>query len=305
MFSLDELRDAFGDRYVLDTELSGDMLGQRILARTLAGDPKIITVLDAQLVRDLAVETFLSTLRFTAHVRHPALLPVEEADRTRLGHAFYVTPFPDGPSARARLDKAGALSTTEVAQAGVRLASALGALHIAGLVHGNVRPDLVYLGERGATLADAGVVRALIAAGATRDTLHDHVQVAPYSSPEQFTGELADARSDVYGLGATLYELMTGKPPFGGRETSTTLASVLADETAEMVAYGVQVPGAIASAVLRGIEKDPEDRWQTVEEFAAALVRAERGEVAPSRRLGCLPALAAFGAIIAILSRQY
>ena len=306
MFPLDELREAFAPTYTIDAHLTADPLGQRLLARTSDNSPKIITVLDQELAAIISPESFLTSLRYSAHVRHPALLPIEHAERTRLGHTYYVMPYPSGLSARVRLEEGDVVSTAEIASIGEVLADALAALQVAGLIHGAISPETVYLAKSGPVLGDVGVSRALISAGATRDVLMTHVFRAPYASPEQLSGELADARSDVYGLGATLYELMTGKPPFGGRETSTTLASVLADETAEMVAYGVQVPGLVSSAVLRAIEKDPEDRWQTASELASALIRAERGEEPEVRkRLGCVPVAAGFGAIIAAVIVHY
>ena len=290
MYTMDEIRSALAPDFTVDSELSSASLGQRLLARDAGDHPKVITVLHAELARQIAPEAFMLSLRQSAQVRHPALLPIERADRAGQSLVYFVTSFPDGPSVRSRVDSRGPMSADDVATVGQQIALALGALHVAGLVHGAVHPEAIFLTESGAVLGDAGVMRALVAAGADTVVLHQHFSRVPYTSPEQVAGELADARSDVYALGTTLYEMHTGKPPFGGRTTSMTLVSVLSDEESELVASGIQIPGRVTSAILRAIEKPREDRWATVEEFAHALQRNTNPvQAAVKRHTGCLP----------------
>ena len=180
------------------------------------------------------------------------------------------------------------LPAAAVASIGIRVLAALASLHVAGLIHGRINARALYLTADGAVLADHGVYQALIGAGVPGPALLAAYGTSSHVSPEQVAGELADQRSDIYSLGATLYELLTGKPPFGGRTTSATLVTVLSDEEGERVG-GAQTPGHVSRAILRAIEKLPDDRWESAEAFGRALTEGDT-ESGPPRRAGCLPA---------------
>lgn len=285
MYPLEDLRAAFAPALQVDTELVQDGLGQRLLARGAGDQPVIVTVLSPSLTRQMSPEAFTHALRQATVVRHPALLPQLDAGRLPAGLVYFTAPFPGGPSAEARLREHGAMSAGDVANIGRRVLEGLASLHVAGLVHGRISPRSIYLPADGAVLADHGVYQALIGAGVPGPAILATGGSAGHLSPEQAAGELADARADVYALGATLYELLTGKPPFGGRTTSATLVTVLGDEALD----GAHRPGHVTQAILRAIEKQPDDRWQTAQDFARALAD---GEPAPGRvrKVGCGPA---------------
>jgi eukaryotic-like serine/threonine-protein kinase len=298
MHSLDELRTAFANRFRVDSELGEDGLGQRLLARNDRDEPLLLTALRPDLVRQMAPEAFINTLRHAMVVRHPVLLPIVEVDRTPNGILYYASPFPDGPSAADMLRDRGPFSAADAARIGRTALEGLGALHVAGLLHGRVSASTLYVTEAGASLGDNGVYQALVGSGVPAPAIIASYGRGAHMSPEQAAGELADARSDVYLLGATLYELVTGKPPFGGRTTSATLVTVLSDEEGKSIG-GAQLPGNVSSALLRAIEKAPEDRWQSADAFATALSDAGSPS-APSSRRGCLPAAVAT-AVAAVL----
>lgn len=166
---------------------------------------------------------------------------------------------------------AGAQSPSDVAIMGVQMARALGAIHGAGLVHGAVHTDsLMQTTERGAQLGRFGLFTALCDGGlgvqGAALALSDPVFVAP----EVQMGKEPDERSDVFSLGASLYELLTGKPPYGGRTTSFVMASVLIDQEGANRSSGA-VAGPVVDALLRAIERAPDDRWPSAEAFGQAL----------------------------------
>lgn len=301
MHSLDDLRAALAPAYRVDAELRQDGLGQRLLARDADDCPVLITVLNSTLARQMAPEAFIGSLRQMMVVRHPALLPLRDAGRTAGGIVYCATSFPDGPSAAGQARDRAALTAAEVAEIGRRIVAALESLHVAGLIHGRISPEALYLTRDGAVLADQGVYQALIGAGVPGPVILAAYGPSAHVSPEQTAGELADERSDVYSLGATLYELLTGKPPFGGRTTSATLVTVLSDEAGERVG-GAQTPGHVSRAILRAIEKQPDDRWQTAGAFGEALTETDLAPVRRPRR-GCLPAAAAVLAAVGWLAR--
>lgn len=301
MHSLDELREALAPAYQVDTVLREEGLGQRLLARDEGDRSLMITTLSASLARQMAPEAFVNSLRQTMVVRHPALLPLLHAGRTASGVVYYVTPFPDGPSAQDRLRDRGAFPAAEVATVGRSVLGALASLHVAGLVHGRINAQVLYLTPGGAVLGDFGVYQALIGAGVPAPAVLAAYESSSHVSPEQAAGELADQRSDIYSLGATLYELVTGKAPFGGRTTSATLVTVLSDEPGVMVG-GAQVAGYVSRAILRAIEKQRDDRWESADAFERALGEGDQQPVA-RRRFGCLPSAMTVGLVIGWMLR--
>lgn len=183
------------------------------------------------------------------------------------------------------------LASADVAAIGIAAANALAGR---GAPHGGLHAATIHWDGSGIRIADAGVVPLLMAAGPPASG------GAPGSLPPELAGggppsELAD----MYSLGAILYELLTGTPPFGGRTTSTVMASVLADEPRSAGASGARAPGYVVDAILRAIEKAPADRWPSLEAFASALGGGRpttppgAAEPVRRRRLGCLPALVA------------
>lgn len=138
MYSLEEVRVALAPAYHVDTELRHEGLGQRLLARDVADKPVMITALGQSLAHQMSAESFVNSLRQTMVVRHPGLLPLLNAGRTPGGIIFFVTPFPDGPSAQDRVQDRGVLPASTVASIGMRVLAALASLHVAGLVHGRI-----------------------------------------------------------------------------------------------------------------------------------------------------------------------
>ncbi len=156
----------------------------------------------------------------------------------------------------------------------ISLSRALHRAHVGfeqGGLHGTIAPRTIRLradGE-GFVLDDDGVAAALVAGGSTYAAILETLTARAYSGPEIQSGEKLDARSDVYALGSTLYELFTGRPLFGGRITMITMANVLLTRTGSMAIS--HTDHSIADALLRAIEKEPEDRWPTADAFADAL----------------------------------
>lgn len=311
MTDAEQLSAALAPRFEIDRALAGDPVATRYLAHAEDGTPAIVLAVAPSLrMRMRAPERFAETMRRTAVVKRMGLPPPIEAGITPDGVLYCALSRPEGEPVRARLDRDGALDAATVAVCGAALADALADAHRAGVVHGAISPDCIWVTPtgKGLQLAELGVHAALLATGIEPRALLDG-HGAQYASPEQVSGAAASVSSDVYSLGATLYELLTGKPPFGGRTTTTIMASVLADEPVMASQSGEQTPGPVASALLRAIERAPDDRWPNAETFADAL-RGERqtpasvsATPAPRARRGCaaalLLALAGTGAIAA------
>ena len=278
----------------------------RYSALLLGGDPVVVHVFSREFsarIRD--AERFFATLGRAAAIHHESLVRPHSWRQTKDG-VFHV--------AYPRLDPKelvpGSLSATESGVIGVQLARALVAVHGAGLVHGAITTQRISQRLGGGTqLNDFGLFAALIASDVSIVDAASALSETAYLSPETQKGKVADQRSDIYSLGASLFELLTGKPPYGGRTTSHLIASLLADTGEREARAGRSDP--IVEALLRAIEHAPDDRWPTAAALANALANGlasgEAGK-SPARRRGCLPfgtaLVAAAVGVIGVLASQ-
>jgi len=189
----------------------------------------------------------------------------------------------------------GEQSPSDVAILGAQMAHAVSAIHGAGLVHGAINTDaLMQSTDRGAQLGRFGLFSALCDGGLGVQGAALGLSDPAYVAPEVQKGKSPDERSDVFSLGASLYELLTGKPPYGGRTTSFVMASVLTDQDGATDKTNDAIAGPVIEALLRAIERAPEDRWPTADAFAQALTMgATSGELpaAESKRGSWLSAI--------------
>jgi serine/threonine protein kinase len=293
---------ALTDYYEALTELDrrAGMIRYSATFRDTAATGVVVITLTPELVSLLEnPDNFLATIERASKIRFDSLCPPLSWGRTRDGglHVAY---------ARAALPlQSGSLSPADVATVGARLARDLAGAHEARLVHGAITPDRIgRSSNEEPVLRDIGLFAALRAAG-----LNEHATSAlsdpAHVSPEQEAGQAPDVRSDVYALGATLYELLTGKAPHGGRTTSYVMASVLPEKGQSEASSGPA--SAVVEALLRSIERAPDDRWASMSAFANALTpgtgRAVAADARASRRPGCLPTAAAIAGVLLALAR--
>ena len=260
---------ALSELYDNLSEVARDTAGTRYSATLRDGTPVDICVLAPSLsarIRDGG--RFLETLERASRVRHPGLCELRAWRHTPGGLTYLVCSRVGGPI------PPGGRGPDDIAAVGIPLARAVAAAHDQGFIHGAISVDRVSATpDGGAALGGLGLYQALRDAGLdARDALP--LATPQYLSPEQHGGSSPTQRSDVYSLGAVLYELLTGKPPFGGRTTSYVMASVLSDSEVDPETPPANVRqgiGPAVDAVLRAIERAPEDRWPSMAAFADAL----------------------------------
>ena len=194
------------------------------------------------------------------------------------GTIYFVETLSAGEPLASRLAREGPMRSAALRPIAVRAAEALRILQTSRGPHGLVSPDSLLLGGDGTvTFRWSGVFAALRAGGVPPEAIAAAFGEDLHLAPELQRGEMPTNASDVFGLGTTLYEALTGRPPFGGRTTATIMATVLTDGSPSG-----NRPPALTRAILRAIEQQPGDRWTDARQFADAL--EEQHTTAPRLR---------------------
>ena len=289
MSASERLATALAGRYRLDRELGAGGMATVYLAHDLRHDRKVaLKLLHPELAAVIGADRFLAEIRVTANLQHPHILPLHDSGEAD-GLLFYVMPFIEGVSLRERLNREKQLPVPDAVRVATEVAGALDYAHRRGVIHRDIKPENILFHEGAAMVADFGI--ALAASGASHRMTETGMSLGTpcYMSPEQATGEKAiTARSDVYALGAVLYEMLSGEPPFTGPTAQAIVAKVLTTEPTGLRASRRHVPPHVEAAVMQALEKLPADRFGTAGEFAAAL--ANPAHVAPARMRIGLPA---------------
>jgi Protein kinase domain len=211
-------------------------------------------------------------MRVTAHLQHPNIVPLYDSGVLE-GVPFYVMPFIDGESLRARIDREKQLSLPEALRITREAAGALAYAHANGVVHRDIKPENILLSDGHALIADFGIAHAMKEAVGDRLTASGLAIGTPaYMSPEQAAGgDDVDGRSDIYSLGCVAFEMLAGIPPFVGPTPQAVIARRLAADAPPVQELRATVPSAVSDAIARALERVPADRWATGEEFGRAL----------------------------------
>lgn len=267
------LSSALQDRYRIERELGAGGMATVYLAHDLRHDRKVaVKVLRPELGAVVGPERFLAEIRVTANLQHPHLLPLFESGEAD-GLLYYVMPYVDGESLRARLEREKELPVEEAVRIAQAVASALGYAHRAGVVHRDLKPENILLHHGEPVLADFGIALAVSNAGGERLTQIGSMLGTPqYMSPEQAIGDRpVDARTDIYSLGAVTYEMLAGEAPHTGGSAQAILAMSLTERPRRLRTRRPVVPENVDSAVQRALERVPADRFPTADGFSRAL----------------------------------
>jgi eukaryotic-like serine/threonine-protein kinase len=270
---LGRLQSALSDRYRLDREVGAGGMATVYLAEDVRHDRRVaLKVLRPELAAVIGAERFLAEIKLTANLQHPHILPLFDSGEAD-GYLFYVMPFVKGETLRDRMSREKQLPVAEAVRITVEVASALDYAHRQGVVHRDIKPENILLHDGSALVADFGIALAASKASGARMTETGMSLGTPhYMSPEQAMGEREiTPRSDVYALGAVLYEMLTGEPPFTGSTAQAVVARVLTESPRPLMTQRHTIPRHMEAAVLTALEKLPADRFATASEFAEAL----------------------------------
>jgi Tol biopolymer transport system component/phage shock protein PspC (stress-responsive transcriptional regulator)/predicted Ser/Thr protein kinase len=291
-------------------EAEDTRLGRRVALKFLPEDADVDAV---------STERFLREARAASALNHPAICTIhaiEEHDN----RTFIAMELLEGQSLDKVLSKAP-LPIARVIEVGVQLADALDAAHKKGIVHRDIKPANIFVTERGTVkILDFGLAKLLRDSDGSMggDTIGDatHLLTSPgtavgtiaYMSPEQARGEELDGRSDLFSLGAVLYQMVTGKHPFPGGTSAVIFDNILHNAPLAPVSLNPNVPAELERILNKALEKDRDVRYQVAAEMRADLKRLQReldsGRIAVSsssaRVLPAAPASAAMPAPSAV-----
>jgi serine/threonine-protein kinase len=263
--------EVVSDRYELDELVgTGGMSSvyrarDRLLERNVA-----IKVLHEHYSRDEAyVERFRREARAAAKLSHPNIVTVIDRGEAE-GRQFIVFEYVDGQNLKQLVASRGRLPVRDALELGVEIGRALAFAHAQGLVHRDVKPQNVLLGNGDVKVTDFGIARSLdVQVGLTQTGTV--LGTSDYISPEQATGRQVDARTDVYSLGAVVYELLAGQPPYSGDSFVAVAMRHVNDPVPSVTAARPDVPLRVDAALRRAMAKDPDDRFQSMGDFVAEL----------------------------------
>jgi alpha-tubulin suppressor-like RCC1 family protein len=269
--------DALADDYEIIRELGRGGTAVVYLARERAtGDEVAIKLVRAQFAEDEEATARLAReARFVTQLHHPNVVPVREVlDLGDAGVALVMSHVP-GRTLRQILRDDGALPPDRVMRLLRDVASALGAAHAIGIVHRDVKPENVFVGDDDhAVLADFGIARSM-SPEAQQLTMHGVAIGTPaYMAPEQIDGHELDARADIYSLGLLGWEMLTGRRPFAGEALYSVLYHQKHVQLDDPRSQRTDLPVALVSALAGAVEKERDARWTNADEFLIALTDA-------------------------------
>ncbi|HYN03305.1 MAG TPA: protein kinase, partial [Vicinamibacteria bacterium] len=257
---------------------------------------------DPRLGRDVAVkiisgegppsperlQRFEQEARAVAALQNPHILAVFDVG-THEGRAYLVFELLEGETLRERLSR-GPLPVRKAIEVAIQAAHGLAAAHAHGILHRDLKPENVVLGHEGVKLLDFGLAKLTEPQAAGEETeatplaTDEGIWVGTpgYVSPEQLRGLPATPRSDVFALGAVLYEMLSGQRAFKGATKADTLSAILEHDPPPMTPPGHTVALPLERVVRRCVEKDPDDRFQSARDVAFALDALSTGSVSES-----------------------
>ena len=283
-----ELRNALGDNYVLERELTGSGMSRVFVATEKSLNRKVVVkVLPYEMAAGVNRERFRREIQLAAQLQHPHIVPLHAAGSS--GDLLYFTmPYIEGESLRHALHENVKFSPREVVRILHDVSDALAYAHSRGVIHRDIKPGNVLRSGSHAVVTDFGVAKAISAAlpsvGMTTSGMA--IGTPAYMAPEQLAGDpAADHRVDIYAVGLLGYELLAGEAPFKASSPQETMAAQLTRAPEPIAKRRPDAPPALAALLTRCLAKNPSDRPQTAAEIVSLLDSLEisSGSMMPQR----------------------
>lgn len=295
-----------GERYELGHQIgTGGMATVYVAYDTVLDREVAVKVLAERFAADQAfVERFRREASAAAGLNHPNIVAVYDRGEAE-GTYYIVMEYLKGPDLKKVIRDQGPLDPAVAADNALQILSALTAAHAAGIIHRDIKPQNVMVsGDGRLRVADFGIARAdadqqMTEAGSVIGT-------AQYLSPEQAQGEETTAASDTYAVGIVLYEMLTGRVPFDGDRPVTVAMKQINEPPVPPRVFAQEIPPELDAVVMKALSKRPEDRYQSAEDFTAALleVRSAMSGGQQSTLILTAPAATAAGGAAATMETQ-
>jgi eukaryotic-like serine/threonine-protein kinase len=265
-------------RYEIRSQIGAGGMGEVYLALDTELDRTVaIKILPEALASDQQrLQRFIQEAKAASALNHPHILTIYEIGATGASR-FIATEFIDGETLRQRIS--AGMNLLEILEIFVQAGSALATAHAAGIIHRDIKPENIMVRRDGyVKLLDFGLAKLTEPQGSITDTeapTKTRVNTSAgtvlgttnYMSPEQAKGTTVDARTDLWSLGAVLYEMVTGHAPFAGETPNETISLILQKEAAPLTRYSHEVPAELERIITKALTKDREERYQTAKDL--------------------------------------
>jgi serine/threonine protein kinase/tetratricopeptide (TPR) repeat protein len=283
------LSGTLGGTYDIEREIGRGGMARVYLAHDRKHGRRVaVKVIRSELAASLGRGRFLREIGIAARLRHPNIVPLYDSGDAD-GVLFFVMPYEEGPSLRARLMTGEPLTVAERIGTLRDVARALAYAHEQGVVHRDVKPDNVMLSGGAAVVTDFGISKAVAAAqGTTAPGASTQagagIGTPAYMAPEQAIGDPnTDHRADIYSFGCLAYELFAGNPPFHGMPAHQIIAAHLGEAPPHVNEVANDIPGDVAALVMQCLAKDPAARPSSARDLLIRLDGSAETVVRPSR----------------------
>jgi eukaryotic-like serine/threonine-protein kinase len=274
-------------RYEIRSQLGAGGMGEVYLALDTELDRTVaIKILPAALAADQQrLQRFIQEAKAASALNHPHILTIYEIGTTGTSR-FIATEFIDGDTLRQRIN--AGMKLVDILEISIQIGSALAAAHAVGIIHRDLKPENVMIRRDGfAKLLDFGLAKLSQPVASITDTeaptkamvntaAGSVMGTANYMSPEQAKGINIDTRTDLWSVGAVLYEMITGHLPFAGETPTETISLILQKEPAPLARYTDETPAELERIVIKALTKNREERYQTAKDMALDLRNLKR-----------------------------
>ena len=267
----------FAGRYQAIEELGGGGMGKvyKVLDKEIQ-EEVALKLLNPEIASDeKTIERFRNELKYARRITHRNVCRMHDINREN--DTYFITmEYVPGEDLKTIIKRTGQLPEDEAVPIVAQVCEGLMEAHRLGVVHRDLKPQNIMIdGDGNVRIMDFGIARSLAAKGVTEAGMI--IGTLDYMSPEQVEGMEADARSDIYALGATLYEMMTGRVPFEGSTALIIAMKHKAEIPLSPKEINPQLSEELTAIILKCLEKDREKRYQTAEELLAELRCLEEG----------------------------
>ena len=276
-------------RYEIRTLLGAGGMGEVYLAQdTKLGRSVALKILPMEIASDhRRMQRFVQEAKAASALNHPNIITIYEIEQADSGH-FIATELINGETLRQHMTRAR-MMFPETIDISIQIASALSAAHQAGIIHRDIKPENIMLRPDGIVkVLDFGLAKLAMTdlnpdvdreaatmelvktdPGSVMGTVH-------YMSPEQARGVAVDARTDIWSLGVVLYEMVAGHRPFNGETTTDVMAAIIKTSFPPLARFRPDAPSALEEIILKALEKDLPERYQSVQELLVDLRRLQK-----------------------------